>query len=91
MTAPTVHLNGTGADDLAAGYRTAYQALDEAINVVHKATAPHARDYYVQRDPNAASTAQEQHQARIAALLAVRDELLALWTAVEDQQKNRTR
>ncbi len=54
MTYPTVHLNGTGAEDLLRQYQDAYHAVERALEVVAR-SCPHGRDYYVQADPQAAA------------------------------------
>lgn len=84
MIAPTVHMNGTSADDLIAGYRYAMEAVDAAIDAV-KATGPNGRDYYVQ-GPAALEQAQDEHRERIARLGVVYQELLNLAIAVMDQK-----
>jgi hypothetical protein len=84
MIAPTVHLNGTSADDLIAGYRYAMEAVDAAIDAV-KATGPNGRDYYVQ-GPAALEQAQDEHRSRLVRLTAIADELRDLAIAVMDQK-----
>lgn len=81
MVAPTVHLNGTPRERLAEGYEAAYRAVTAAIAALY-ACAPNGRDYYVQ-GPAAFGRADDEHRARIAALAQVRDDLLALYEAVE--------
>ena len=43
---PTIHLNGTGAESLAAGYEAAYEAL-VAFREKLRAIEFNSRDYYV--------------------------------------------
>ena len=43
---PTIHLNGTGAKSLAAGYEAALDSLTAAIKAFHKIEF-NSRDYYV--------------------------------------------
>lgn len=81
MTTPTVHLNGTGRAALAEQYAAAYAALGEALTVLC-AAAPNARDYYVQA-PGAFTVAQDEHEARLRAVETVRNDMLALYRAVE--------
>jgi hypothetical protein len=83
MLIPTVHLNGTSGDDLVDQYGSAVEALREAIDAVCD-TGPNARDYYVQ-GPDAALTAQREHEARVKALKTVRDELAAIMEGVQAQ------
>lgn len=46
-TFPTLHLNGTGKNNLRDEYAAAYAAIDKAIDALAAATL-HARDYYPQ-------------------------------------------
>ena len=73
MMKPTIHLNGTNAQDLCDGYMEAL----EAVRVAHArlaATAPHGRDYYVQ-SPGAIQTAITEHTRRLALLELVQEDL----------------
>lgn len=81
MTTPTIHLNGTGRASLSEGYREAGIAVNAAIDAMSEA-APNARDYYVQ-GPAAIQAAQAEHVSRVKRLIAVRDELLALYEHCE--------
>lgn len=81
LTTPTVHLNGTGARQLAEQYETAYRALTAALEAL-AAARPHGRDYYVQ-NPDAYTAARDEHQVREQAVEAVRDEIEALYHAVQ--------
>ena len=80
MTKPTIHLNGTSAADLLAQYRAAYEATFAALEALCKA-APHGRDYYLQGNSSypggssAITNAQNEHEARVAKLLEVSEEL----------------
>lgn len=85
LTVPTVHLNGTSKESLLEGYETAYRALNECLDVVHKATVPNGRDYYTQGD-SAFYKAADEHGARIQKLREVQDDLLALFEAVQEQK-----
>lgn len=84
MMIPTVHLNGTSATGLRQQYLEAYTAVQNAITALSQ-SAPHGRDYYVQKDPAAYTKAAGEHQDRMTRLLSVQDELLALYRAVDDQ------
>jgi hypothetical protein len=50
-TFPTLHLNGTGKNDLRDEYAAAYDAIDKAIEALAAATL-NGRDYYPQRSPS---------------------------------------
>jgi hypothetical protein len=84
---PTVHLNGTAADDLANQLADALSALQEAQAKLALA-APNGRDYYPQ-GPAASQAAYTQHAARHNALQGVANELAALLDNVLDQQAAR--
>lgn len=83
LAIPTVHNNGTSKQAL-------LDQLGEAILAVHAAgrklaaACPHGRDYYVQGD-GVIHTAMRQHEARLAALKSVTDELQIIAEAVVDQ------
>ena len=83
MLIPTVHLNGTAGEVLRDQYVAAAAAVRKAIDAVCDA-GPNARDYYVQ-DPDAGLAAQRAHEARVAALKHVRDELAAIAEGIQDQ------
>jgi len=85
MQIPTVHLNGSGHKILSEQYEEMYRAVNLALQSLHR-NVPHGRDYYVQRDnPSAYTMACAEHDARIAKLQSVADELLALHRAVDQQ------
>jgi hypothetical protein len=83
MLVPTVHLNGTAGEVLRDQYAVAAAAVQDAISAVCDA-GPNARDYYVQ-DPDAGLAAQREHEARVKALKAVRDDLAAIVDGIQDQ------
>lgn len=83
MLIPTVHLNGTAGEVLLDQYTSAAQAVQQAIAAVCDA-GPNARDYYVQ-GTDAGFAAQREHEARVAALKRVRDDLAAIAEGVQDQ------
>jgi hypothetical protein len=89
IASPLVHLNGSGAASLTAGYEAASSALREALTAL-EATAPNARDYY-QKGDSAFREAAREHSARVAAIRAVLDELCAIHSDITDQvdAKNR--
>ena len=80
---PTVHLNGTSGEDLLDQYAGAAEAVREALDAVCDA-GPNARDYYVQ-GPDAALTAQREHEARVASIKRVRDDLAAIVDGIQAQ------
>jgi hypothetical protein len=84
LTVPTVHLNGTGKAGLIKQYEEAGSALYEAISKL-RATAPHGRDYYVQKDPAALQKATAEHCARLEKLASVLEEVQELAIAVLEQ------
>jgi hypothetical protein len=84
LAMPSVHLNGTGKTALLLGYNTARAALNLAIQSVQD-TAPHGRDYYVQKD-NPIQMAMREHAARLEKLRQVASELEALAIHVSDQE-----
>lgn len=81
LICPTVHLNGTSRKELQANYRTAYEALERALDAM-KAIAPHGRDYYPQDSKPVHGpvylAARDQHDARVAAVAQVQRDILAL-------------
>ena len=80
---PTVHMNGTAGEALLDQYTAAAEAVRKAIDALCNA-GPNARDYYVQGS-DAALAAQREHEARLASLKRVRDELAAIAEGVQDQ------
>ena len=83
MLIPTIHLNGTAGETLLDQYTTALDAARKTIDAICDA-GPNARDYYVQ-GPDAALAAQREHEARVAALKTVRDDLAAIVEGIQDQ------
>ena len=83
MTTPTIHLNGSSAERLMAGYEQACDKLQEALLAMGQCS-PHGRDYYPQ-GPDAISAASKEHQARMDKLRAMYDEMTQLWSAVDAQ------
>ena len=80
---PTVHLNGTAGEVLRGQYAAAAEAVRKAIDALCDA-GPNARDYYVQGS-DASLAAQREHEARLASLKHVRDELSAIREGLQDQ------
>ena len=83
MLVPTIHLNGTSGEDLLDQYAGAVEAVREALDAVCDA-GPNARDYYVQ-GPDAALAAQREHEARVASIKRVRDDLAAIVEGIQNQ------
>lgn len=83
MMTPTVHLNGTAGEVLLDQYTVAATAVQKAIDAVCDA-GPNARDYYVQ-GPDAGFAAQREHEARVAALKGMRDQLATIADGIQDQ------
>jgi hypothetical protein len=73
MTYPTIHMNGTDARDLLAGYTEAIAALNAAFDKLNQ-TAPHGRDYYPQGD-DAINQAIAEHSERQRKVYQVLKEL----------------
>jgi len=76
MTFPTIHRNGTAAEDLLADYIDACQDLRTAIQTIQR-NGPNGRDYYPQGNA-AMQAAQAEHQSRLERLTAVLQELDAI-------------
>ena len=82
LTKPTVHMNGTGADELIEGFVECYRALGEAMAAIAK-HGPHGRDYYPQGDA-ALNSALREHRERLQQLDTMRADFLALAEHVQD-------
>lgn len=87
VIAPSVHLNGTAKEALIKGYRDALSALSEAEKALTEA-APHPRDYYVQKNPNAYQQAAWAHRARMLRLKETKKEILAIAELVMEQGRD---
>jgi hypothetical protein len=85
ITAPTVHLNGTSAKDLWAGYEEAYDAVRAAQEALGKIEF-NARDYYVQ-DADAFTKAQDHRYEQRQALAQVEEYLLQHLLSLQSQEK----
>ena len=83
LTAPLVHLNGTGRTGLLDQYKTAVMAVRAASDALRKA-APHGRDYYLLGD-DALTKAVHEHRQRTGALENIETDLNALAKAVYRQ------
>ena len=89
LTHPSIHLNGSSAESLLEGYAEAYKALVTAHGIL-RATAPNARDYYVQ-GPNAYAQAVKEHDDRMTRVNEVRAEIETLMEKVERDVLERQR
>jgi len=85
ITPPTVHLNGTSAKDLWAGYEAAYDAVRAAQEALGKIEF-NARDYYVQ-SPVAYSLARNHRNEQRQALAQVEEYLLQHLMSLQSQEK----
>ena len=85
ITPPTVHLNGTSAKDLWAGYEAAYNAILAAQEALGKIEF-NARDYYVQGDESY-SKARDHRIEQCKALAQVEDYLLKHLLSLQSQEK----
>jgi hypothetical protein len=88
MRKPTIHLNGTDAQSLFEGYRTAHEAVKAAQRALAQC-APNGRDYYGQPSPPPVpfNEAMAEHRARMAALETIERDLETLGLHVMDSGK----
>ncbi len=84
---PTIHLNGTSADDLLEQYRNSMRAVGDAMEVLSRC-APNGRDYYPQSG-DAIGTAIEQHRQRREKLQEIWDEQTSLAVHCSDTINDR--
>ncbi len=87
LIAPTVHLNGTGVDDLVDAVKTARQALRAAFEAVND-SHPNGRDYYPQGD-EAIGRAEREHQDRCGRVHNLLDEYDALYAYLVKERQAR--
>lgn len=83
LIAPTVHLNGTSKDELIRQHVDVLQALRAAEKALAQA-CPNGRDYYVQ-PAGALAKALAAHEARIARVQSLIDEIEEIAVAVSEQ------
>lgn len=83
LTIPTLHLNGSGYDNLYKDYRAAIEAVQEARRAL---PVPHGRDYYVAED-GAFEKAREQFQAQRRKLDEIEEELSGILLGVIEQHR----
>jgi ABC-type transporter Mla subunit MlaD len=81
---PTVHLNGTSADELVEQLCAVSNKLVDAIYALRGA-APNGRDFYPQ-GPDALNKAIAEHSARVTKLLDLKAEIDTLAEKVADQE-----
>ena len=86
MQYPTIHLNGSSKKQLIEDLSSANNALFDTIEALSKC-APHQRDYYVNPDKNAFPVACKEHRERIGQLLEVKQEIVSIMCAIEDQDQ----
>jgi hypothetical protein len=84
MIRPIINNNGTNALDLIDGRRNAMDLIDEVIDTLKQLT-PNGRDYLGDRDRLIAD--RELHFDRLAALHALREELLDEALHIQQQEK----
>lgn len=82
LTIPTVHLNGSGYDNLMEQYRTALEKIREARRAL---PVPHGRDYYVQED-GAFERSRQQYEAQRRRLDEVEEELAGIVLGIREQR-----
>jgi hypothetical protein len=82
---PTIHLNGTSADDLFKQYADAAGAIRAAIQAL---PVPHGRDYYVQGN-DAYPRARSEHEARVAMLRTLEADIRSILDSIADQRDER--
>ena len=90
LTFPIVHLNGTSGSYLKVAYEEAGYALAEALEHLRQ-TAPHGRDYYVSKDPEALAKATAEYTARVEKLSEMIEDMAELSAAVRQQIDARKR
>jgi len=83
LTVPTLHLNGSGYDNLNEQYRGALEKLQEARRAL---PVPHGRDYYVQED-GAYERARAQFEGQLRKLEEVEEELSGILLGIMDQKR----
>lgn len=69
MTKPTIHTNGTSAQELLDGLGEIHVALNNAVAKLYE-YGPNARDYYPQGDA-AFAAARDEHASRIERVRSV--------------------
>jgi hypothetical protein len=88
MLKPTVHMNGTSAEELIKQLRTARRAMQAAFETLREAS-PNARDYYPQGGVWGA--VQDEWDARFEKVRSVIEDLTLMEESVYEQKKERER
>ena len=83
LTIPSVHLNGSGYDNLYRDYRAAIKAVQEARSAL---PVPHGRDYYVQED-GAFEKARAQFEDQRRKLNEIEEQLSGILMGVLEQHR----
>lgn len=83
MIVPIVNLNGTDRHQLCVQYGEMCCAISDAIGKLQE-HFPHGRDYQLQ-PAGTYEKARAEHEARIAKLVKVRNELSQILDAIEGQ------
>lgn len=91
---PIIHLNGTSPEALLEGYREAMAGARKLLEALSEA-APNGRDYYPHPTPGAMEKASREHNARIAVVRAVMQDMeeLAQYCAdfIDERDDRRSR
>ena len=87
---PMIHLNGTSADSLMGAIDAAHDAIGQAYEML-KQCSPNGRDYYTHATaPQAMTTAQDEHRARLLSLHNLQAELYAISLAIDERETTAT-
>lgn len=81
MILPTIHMNGTSAEELRKGYLEAWRAINAAREEMGKIEF-NARDYYPQGH-EAWKQARAEHEARLRKLTDTADELMDILEVIQ--------
>lgn len=84
VTLPSIHLNGTSADQLCRELNEAHGALLQARHALADMTV-HSRDHYVKADKESFNKARSEHEARFAAIDKIIAELGEIYVGIRDQ------
>lgn len=82
LIAPLIHANGDSAATLLTALEAQYDALDAALQVMRRAR-PNSRNYTAETY----GPADDQHSARMRALVEVQDALAEEIAAIEAQRR----
>lgn len=82
MQLPTIHLNGSNAENMLEDIKVAYRAVNAAIEALRQ-TCPNGRDYYPQ-GPSAINTAMDEYRARLGKLQEVLSDLETIGVHIAD-------